>query len=42
VLAALASSGCRFLADEFTFLDRAAPGTGTAPDAPVTGVAAPR
>ena len=42
VLAALASSGCRFVADEFTVLYRAAPGTGTPPDAPVTAVDAPR
>lgn len=37
VLAALASSGCRFLADEFTWLDRTPPGAGKAPDAPVSG-----
>lgn len=34
----LVPGGCRFLADEFVRLDVAPPGTGTAPDAPVTAV----
>ena len=38
VLAALASGGCRFLADEFMLVNRAAPGTCAPPDAPVTAV----
>ncbi len=35
---ACAASGCRFLADEFTWLDRRAPAARTAPDAPVSGL----
>ena len=37
VCALVLAGGCRFLADEFTWLDRAAPGTEVPPDAPVTG-----
>jgi len=40
LLFAVASSaaGCRFLADEFTWLDRRAPTACRAPDAPVSGL----
>jgi hypothetical protein len=37
VVASTASS-CRFLADEFAWLDRRAPSTLVAPDAPVSGL----
>ena len=37
--AAAVTGGCRFLADEFTWLDRAAPTSTVAPDAPVSGLA---
>lgn len=33
-----ATGGCRFLADEFTWLDRQPPGAGSPPDAPVSGI----
>lgn len=36
--ACLATTGCRFLADEFTWLDRAAPSALAVPDAPVSGL----
>jgi len=36
---ACAAGGCRFLADEFTWLDRRAPAARTVPDAPVSGLA---
>jgi hypothetical protein len=39
LLAALVAGGCRLLADEFTWLDRAAPAAVAVPDAPQTGVA---
>jgi hypothetical protein len=32
------ASSCRFLADEFTWLDRRAPAARTVPDAPVSGL----
>ena len=34
----LGASGCRFLADELTVLDRRAPGAVAVPDAPVSGL----
>jgi len=39
VLASLCAGGCRFLADEFTWLDRRAPGAIAVPDAPLSGLA---
>ena len=38
LLASLCAGGCRFLADEFTWLDRRAPGAVAVPDAPLSGV----
>jgi hypothetical protein len=37
LLVLLPAGGCRFLADEFTWLDRASPAAIEAPDAPVSG-----
>lgn len=39
LLVAAGTSGCRFLADEFTAYDRRAPSTLQSPDAPVSGLA---
>ncbi|MBX3463866.1 MAG: hypothetical protein KF830_11910 [Planctomycetes bacterium] len=39
LLAAASLGGCRFLADEFAWFDRPAPGACRAPDAAVSGLA---